>query len=110
MIHPAAHAEIIAIRRAGLATANYRITNTTLYVTLEPCLMCLGAIAQARVKRLVFGAFDAKCGAVCSAVQLADAGFLQHKIEWQGGVLEAVCADLLRHFFKLKRAAKLAPK
>jgi tRNA(adenine34) deaminase len=81
---PTAHAEIVAIRQAGQLIGNYRLTNSTLYVTLEPCLMCMGAISHARVKRLVFGAFDEKRGAVCNALQLSHAPFLNHHITWQG--------------------------
>lgn len=98
-----AHAEIEAIRKAGIYVENYRLTDTTLYVTLEPCVMCMGAISHARIKRLVFGAFDPKRGAVCNALNLTDASFLNHKIDWQGGVIESVCADLLIDFFRLKR-------
>lgn len=100
---PTAHAEIIAIRKAGLALDNYRLIDTTLYVTLEPCVMCMGAIAHARVKRLVFGAFDPKRGAVCHALQLSDAAFLNHRVEWTGGVLEQNCAAILTDFFKARR-------
>lgn len=100
---PTAHAEIIAIRQAGHDLQNYRLTGSTLYVTLEPCVMCIGAIAQARISRLVFGAFDVKRGAVCSALNLTDMGFLNHQISWMGGVLEDVCASLLLAFFRAKR-------
>jgi len=102
---PTAHAEIMAIREAGTVLENYRLINTTLYVTLEPCVMCMGAISQARVKRLVFGAFDPKRGAVCHALHLAEADFLNHKLDWDGGVLELECAELLSSFFKAKRLA-----
>ncbi len=100
---PTAHAEIVALRKAGQALNNYRLIDTTLYVTLEPCVMCMGAIAHARVTRLVFGAYDPKRGAVCHALQLSDAPFLNHRVEWLGGVLEADCADLLSDFFKARR-------
>jgi tRNA(adenine34) deaminase len=100
---PTAHAEIQAIRKAGQVLNNYRLIDCTLYVTLEPCVMCMGAIAHSRVKRLVFGAFDPKRGAVCHALQLSDAPFLNHHIEWQGGILEADCSNLLTDFFKAKR-------
>ncbi|OAI02439.1 tRNA-specific adenosine deaminase [Methylomonas methanica] len=100
---PTAHAEIIALRKAGLALNNYRLIDTTLYVTLEPCVMCMGAIAHARVKRLVFGAYDPKRGAVCHALQLSDAAFLNHSVEWTGGILEADCAELLSDFFRARR-------
>ncbi|MCQ8104367.1 tRNA adenosine(34) deaminase TadA [Methylomonas sp. SURF-2] len=100
---PSAHAELQALRKAGLALQNYRLVDTTLYVTLEPCVMCMGAIAHARVKRLVFGAYDPKRGAVCHALQLSDAAFLNHKIDWLGGVLQGNCAELLTDFFKARR-------
>jgi len=100
---PTAHAEIIALRQAGLAVQNYRLTDATLYVTLEPCVMCMGAISHARIKRLVFGAFDPKRGAVCHALSLTDATFLNHRVEWQGGVLEETCGELLREFFRARR-------
>ena len=100
---PTAHAEIVALRLSGLAMENYRLCDATLYVTLEPCVMCMGAISHARIKRLVFGAFDAKRGAVCNALSLADAGFLNHRISWDGGVLEKECSELLRDFFRARR-------
>ncbi|MFA5984731.1 MAG: tRNA adenosine(34) deaminase TadA [Methylococcaceae bacterium] len=101
---PSAHAEIVALRQAGLKLGNYRLLDTTLYVTLEPCLMCVGALAQARIKRLVFGAYDTKRGAVCSAFNLSQAaGFLNHQFHWQGGVLEGCCGELLKDFFKSRR-------
>lgn len=100
---PTAHAEIVALRKAGQQLQNYRLIDSTLYVTLEPCVMCMGAIAHARVKRLVFGAYDPKRGAVCHALQLSDAAFLNHRIEWTGGVLEQTCAELLTDFFRARR-------
>jgi tRNA(adenine34) deaminase len=100
---PSAHAEIVALRIAGKALGNYRLVNTTLYVTLEPCVMCVGALSQARVNRLVFGAADPKRGAVCSAIALADASFLNHRMTWQGGVLANECAALLKNFFRARR-------
>lgn len=100
---PSAHAEIIAIRNAGSILENYRLIDTTLYVTLEPCVMCMGAIINARISRLVFGAYDEKRGAVCHALQLADAPFLNHSICWQGGVFESECSALMSDFFKRKR-------
>ncbi len=104
---PTAHAEIDVIRNAGDKLENYRLNNTTLYVTLEPCVMCMGAISHARIERLVFGAFDPKRGAVCSALNLTDADFLNHTIAWSGGVLEVVCAELLTNFFRAKRKNKV---
>ncbi|MDD4915836.1 MAG: tRNA adenosine(34) deaminase TadA [Methylococcales bacterium] len=102
---PSAHAEIVALRKAGSLLQNYRLVDTTLYVTLEPCVMCMGAIAHARVKRLVFGASDPKRGAVCHALHLTDAPFLNHHIIWQGGILAPNCAELLTDFFKARRHA-----
>lgn len=98
-----AHAEIVAIRKAGQMLKNYRLVDTTLYVTLEPCVMCIGAISHSRIKRLVFGATDPKRGAVCSALELTAAPFLNHVIDWQGGVLAAECSTLLRDFFRVRR-------
>lgn len=100
---PTAHAEIIALRNAGQHLANYRLLNTTLYVTLEPCVMCMGALSHARITRLVFGAYDPKRGAVCNALHLSDAPFLNHSVAWLGGVLEEECAELLRGFFRGRR-------
>ena len=100
---PTAHAEVVALRAAGFALENYRLSNTTLYVTLEPCVMCMGALSHARVNRLVFGAYDPKRGAVCNALSLSDASFLNHHIEWAGGVLETACSELLKDFFRARR-------
>ena len=100
---PTAHAEIIALRAAGPVLENYRLIDTTLYVTLEPCVMCMGAISHARVRRIVYGATDPKRGAAGSILQLADAEFLNHRIEVTGGVLGDECADQLRAFFKARR-------
>jgi tRNA(adenine34) deaminase len=100
---PTAHAEIMAIRRGGIALENYRLCDATLYVTLEPCVMCMGAISHARIKRLVFGAFDPKRGAVCNALSLTDANFLNHRVNWTGGVLEEECGELLKDFFRVRR-------
>ncbi|MDO9170040.1 MAG: tRNA adenosine(34) deaminase TadA [Methylobacter sp.] len=100
---PTAHAEVVAMRGAGVHVANYRLTDATLYVTLEPCVMCIGAMSHARIKRLVFGAYDPKRGAVCNALSLTDASFLNHKISWDGGVLETECSEMLRDFFKARR-------
>ena len=79
---PTAHAEMVALRKAGLVMENYRLCQSTLYVTLEPCVMCMGAIIHARVKRLVFGAFDPKRGAVCNALSLANTSFLNHQYQY----------------------------
>ncbi len=103
---PTAHAEIVALREAGKKIRNYRLVDTTLYVTLEPCVMCMGAIVHARVNRLVFGAFDPKRGAVDSVLTLADAKFLNHSVSWQGGVLADECSEVLKSFFQARRQAK----
>lgn len=100
---PTAHAEIRALRAAGQALNNYRLVDTTLYVTLEPCIMCMGAISHARVKRLVFGATDPKRGAAGSILQLADADFLNHRLALTAGVLGEACAHQLRAFFMARR-------
>lgn len=100
---PTAHAEMLVLRAAGPLLGNYRLVDTTLYVTLEPCAMCMTAIVHARIKRLVFGAGDPKRGAVCSALHLADAAFLNHTVEWRGGVLEGACSAQLKRFFRERR-------
>jgi tRNA(adenine34) deaminase len=100
---PSAHAEIVALRAAAKVQANYRLTGATLYVTLEPCTMCIGAVTQARVSRLVFGAYDPKAGAVGSAIDLSDSRALNHRFEIQGGVLADDCGAELRQFFESRR-------
>jgi len=100
---PTAHAEILALRKAGQQLNNYRLTNTELYVTLEPCVMCMGALVHARVKRLIFGARDPKAGAAGSVFNLASHDKLNHTIEVTPEVLAAECGDLLQKFFKDKR-------
>jgi len=100
---PTAHAEIVALRAAGARIGNYRLLDTTLYVTLEPCVMCMGALAHARIKRLVFGATDPKRGAAGSVLQLAGAEFLNHRIDAEGGVLAEECGRLLNAFFRERR-------
>ena len=100
---PTAHAEILALRAAGIALGNYRLVETTLYVTLEPCVMCMGALNHARVRRIVYGATDPKRGAAGSIMQLADADFLNHRIEVSGGLLADECGAQLREFFRSRR-------
>jgi len=100
---PTAHAEIMALRAASQRLANYRLAGTTLYVTLEPCAMCAGAIIHARVQRLVFGARDPKAGAVDSVYDLIAKPQLNHVVVWQGGVLGVDCGELLREFFRARR-------
>ncbi|MEN8129084.1 MAG: tRNA adenosine(34) deaminase TadA [Pseudomonadota bacterium] len=103
---PTAHAEIQAIRNAGQVLRNYRMPDTTLYVTLEPCPMCLGAMIHARIKRLVFGADDPRTGAAGSVFNLAQAKQTNHRIEVTGKVLGEECAEFLRGFFKRRRQGK----
>ena len=98
-----AHAEIVAMRAAAQTLGNYRLTGTTLYVTLEPCLMCAGAMIHARVERLVFGALDPKRGAVNSTAHAFETQGLNHRIEVAGGVLQRECAELLQAFFRARR-------
>lgn len=100
---PSAHAEINALRKAGEYLNNYRLINTTLYVTLEPCMMCIGALVHARVRRVVFGAYDPKSGAVESIFQIGSSDKFNHKIQYQGGLLADQCGNLLREFFKVRR-------
>lgn len=105
---PSAHAEVLALRQAGQAQQNYRIVDATLYVTLEPCPMCVGALVHARIKRLVFGANDPKTGVVESVRCYCDEDFLNHHIEHQGGVLADQCSAQISAFFKKRRAAQKA--
>ena len=100
---PSAHAEMMALRSAAKKIGNYRLTDTTLYVTLEPCIMCAGAITHARVSRLVFGAADPKAGAVHSVYDVIANPKLNHRVEWTGGILDAECSDVLRQFFRARR-------
>ncbi|MGB5336027.1 MAG: tRNA adenosine(34) deaminase TadA [Woeseiaceae bacterium] len=100
---PSAHAEIVALRAASSALGNYRIPAATLYVTLEPCVMCVGAIAQARVGRVVFGAYDQKAGALGTATDLSGSIALNHRFEINGGLLAEECGALLRAFFAARR-------
>ena len=100
---PTAHAEIVAIRAASAKLGNYRLPDTTLYVTLEPCAMCAGAIAQARIARLVYGASDPRAGAVGSVFNILQSGRLNHEPQVTAGVLVPACADLLTDFFRCRR-------
>jgi tRNA(adenine34) deaminase len=101
---PTAHAEIIALRDAAQRVGNYRLTGATLYVTLEPCLMCAGAMIHARIARLVFGAPDVKRGAVDSTTHAFETQGLNHRVEVCGGVLENDCAARLQAFFRSRRS------
>jgi len=100
---PTAHAEVMALRAAGDHLGNYRFMGSTLFVTLEPCLMCVGAMVHARVARLVFGAFDPKSGAVTSCVPGFELHGLNHRVESTGGVLANECGELLKRFFRDRR-------
>jgi tRNA(adenine34) deaminase len=102
---PTAHAEIAALRQAGAALQNYRLDDTTLYVTLEPCLMCAAAIVHARVRRVVFGAFDPKAGAAGSLIDAFALKGLNHRVDVFGGVHETECGALLSEFFAARRSA-----
>ncbi len=102
-VDPTAHAEIIALREASSAIGNYRLPEATLYVTLEPCVMCAGALICARIQRLVFGARDLRYGAVRSKFRIADSDLLNHRVEVTEGVLAAECTVLLQRFFHGKR-------
>lgn len=100
---PSAHAEILAIRQAAQITGNYRLIGATLYVTLEPCVMCAGAIIQARMQRIVFGADDPKSGGVVSLYSILNDKRLNHTVEVMGGIKKDACADILSRFFREKR-------
>ncbi|NPV82168.1 MAG: nucleoside deaminase [Candidatus Aminicenantes bacterium] len=102
---PTAHAEIVAIRKAAKKVGNYRLPGSTLYVTVEPCPMCLGAIIQARIRRLVFGAEDTKAGAVVSRLKFS-LNQANHRPEISGGLCREECGRLLKDFFRLKRQGK----
>ena len=101
---PTAHAEIQLLRKAGKQQENYRLGGTTLYVTLEPCSMCFGAMIHARIERIVFGALDPKTGVCGSCIDLNKENFYNHKISITGGVLDKECSELLKLFFKSKRS------
>jgi len=100
---PTAHAEIQLLRKAGKELNNYRLPNTTLYATLEPCTMCLGAMIHARISRIVFGAYDEKTGVCGSCMDLSSSKCFNHQVEVQGGVLKDECIVLLQRFFKDRR-------
>ncbi|WP_070885529.1 tRNA adenosine(34) deaminase TadA [Pseudomonas sp. D2-3] len=100
---PSAHAEMVAIRAAAQAIANYRLPGSTLYVTLEPCAMCAGLIVHSRVQRVVFGASEPRAGMAVSRGQFFDQGFLNHRVLVEGGVLAEECGEVLKAFFKARR-------
>lgn len=103
---PGAHAEMLVLRQAGRLKGNYRLPDTTLYVTLEPCVMCAGALVHARVSRLVYGAVDPKAGGVVSLFQVGQDARLNHLLTVEGGLLAEESAALLKDFFQQKRAEK----
>jgi len=100
---PTAHAEILALREAAATAGNYRLEGATLFVTLEPCVMCAGALIQARIQRLVFGARDLRFGGVRSKFRLADSDVLNHRVEITEAILGAECAELMERFFASRR-------
>ena len=100
---PTGHAEVLALRTAAARVGNYRLTGATVYTTVEPCVMCAGALVNARVARLVFGAADERFGAVTSVYRLCDDKKLNHRIEIVSGILEEDCRQLLQHFFRARR-------
>ncbi len=102
---PTAHAEIVALRAAAQAIGNYRLTGSTLYVTVEPCLMCVGAMVHARVALVVYGAEEPKAGAVSSMTRAHELTGLNHRLQVEGGVLEEPCRQLLQQFFQGRRAS-----
>jgi tRNA(adenine34) deaminase len=103
---PTAHAEIVALREAARSEGNYRLTDAVMYATIEPCAMCAGALVQARVKRLVYGAADERAGAVSSQFRICDTGSLNHRIEITSGVLETECRAIMQAFFRTRRRAE----
>ncbi|MGD9842068.1 MAG: tRNA adenosine(34) deaminase TadA [Steroidobacteraceae bacterium] len=106
MHDPSAHAELLAMRAAAKSLGNYRLTDTTLYVTLEPCAMCAGAMVHARVRRLVYAATDPRAGAAGTIFNIVQHEALNHRVEVTSGVLADECAEVLRNFFRMRRANK----
>ena len=102
---PTAHAEIVAIRDAARQTGNYRLTGAALFVTIEPCLMCVGALVHARIARLIYGAAEPRTGALVSSVRGAELPGQNHRVEVAGGVRETECRELMQTFFKERRSA-----
>ena len=107
---PTAHAEILALREAARAAGNYRLGDCTIYVTIEPCPMCAGALVLARIGRLVYGAADPRAGAVQSCFEIVSSEKLNHRVEASGGVLEEECRSLLQNFFARRRSEQVMPK
>lgn len=101
---PSAHAEMLALRAGAQKVQNYRLIHSCLYVTLEPCIMCVGAMVHARIERVVYAANDPKTGAIQSQLKLLDEPFLNHRVQYAGGLLGHECGQLLSHFFQARRA------
>jgi len=108
-VDPTAHAEIVALRDAAQATGNYRLIGATLYVTIEPCLMCVGAMVHARIDTVVFGAPEPKAGAVVSTLQAHELPSLNHRMTAVGGVLADECRAIIQEFFRFRRGVRLQP-
>ena len=104
-VDPTAHAEVVALREAARITGNYRLTDAILYVTIEPCLMCVGALIHARVREVVYGAAEPKTGAIVSTVRALDTPGLNHRFAVTAGVLDAPCRELVQEFFRARRAS-----
>ena len=107
---PTAHAEVVALRQAAAKLSNYRLPGTTMFVTLEPCAMCLGALFHARVARVVYGASDPKTGACGGRIDLTTRGILNHHADIEGGVLSEDCGQMLSQFFKARRLGAASPE
>mgnify|MGYP001557513253 CR=1 FL=1 len=107
---PTAHAEIIALRQAANNVQNYRLIDSTIYVTLEPCTMCVGALVHARIARLVFGTTEPKAGAVVSKSQLLDNDYFNHRVDYSNGLLAVQCQHQLSNFFAMRREQKRKEK
>lgn len=105
---PTAHAEMVALRAAAQQAGNYRVSDATVYSTIEPCVMCAGALIQARVRRLVYGAHDQRAGAVESHFRVCDTDFLNHRVEVSGGVLEQECREIMQEFFRARRQEQMS--
>ncbi|KEQ19785.1 hypothetical protein GZ78_07940 [Endozoicomonas numazuensis] len=108
--NPVAHAEVLALQEAAAHADNYRLVDCELYVTLEPCTMCAGAIIHSRVKRVVFGALEPKAGALISQARTLELPFMNYRVEMTAGVLEDECSEMISAFFKARREAKKAEK
>ena len=109
-VDPTAHAEIVALREAASKVGNYRLSDAVVYSTIEPCAMCAGALIQARVSRLVYGAWDERAGAVDSHFGICDTEFLNHRIAVTAGVLEAECREIMQEFFRSRREQQLGKR